>query len=79
MSITLVLDLSSPGELWFTAETLLNALRSRIDSVITEARVKDPSIKDALKKAASERIGPDHPVCVSKPMDLRFRRSATCS
>lgn len=57
-----MLDLSSPGELWFTAETMLNMLRSRVDSVITEARVKDAKIKDDLEKAAWERIGEDHPV-----------------
>ena len=62
MSLVIVLDLSSPTEMWFTLETLLGELKKRIDAAINAAKRDDPSIKDKLKKRCWERIGEDHPV-----------------
>ena len=58
----LVLDLSSPSELWFTMETLLNAAKTRLDEAIQEAKADDPYIKDKLRKKAWERVGEEHQV-----------------
>ena len=57
----LVLDLSKPEEMWFTMDRLLTALKNRIETAITEAKMKDPYIKDDLRKAAWMRVGEDHP------------------
>ena len=61
-TLMLVLDLSSPSELWFTMETLLNAAKTRLDEAIQEAKADDPYIKDKLRKKAWERIGEEHQV-----------------
>lgn len=60
LSVILVLDLSSPNELWFTLETFLKELRQYIDAAITAARRDDPNIKNKLKEKTWERIGADH-------------------
>ena len=60
----LVLDLSTPNELWFTLETLLSELKKRVESAINELKREDPSIRDKLKKRCWERIGDDHAVCI---------------
>ncbi|BFZ07119.1 hypothetical protein BsWGS_10158 [Bradybaena similaris] len=60
-TLMLVLDLSTPSELWFTMETLLQAAKTRLEEAIREARSADPSIKDRLQKKAWERVGVDHP------------------
>lgn len=59
-SIVLVLDLSSPHELWFTMETLLAAAKVRVEEAINEAKATDPYIKDTLKRKAMERAGADN-------------------
>ena len=46
--------------MWFTLEKLLQAVRARVESVLSEARINDPQIKENLKKAALERLGEDH-------------------
>lgn len=61
-TIFLVLDLSLPKELWFTLETLLQAVKSRVESVIAEMKAADADIKRKLQKAAWQRVGEDHPV-----------------
>lgn len=60
-TIFLVLDLSLPKELWFTLETLLQAVKSRVESVIAEMKAADADIKRKLQKAAWQRVGEDHP------------------
>ncbi|KAH9491426.1 Cytoplasmic dynein 2 light intermediate chain 1 [Bulinus truncatus] len=60
-SLILVLDLSTPSELWYTMETLLLAARSRLNEVIKESKVLDPQIENKLIKKAWERIGEEHP------------------
>jgi dynein light intermediate chain 2 len=55
-----VLDLSRPSELWFTLEKFLGIIKSRVDAVISEARLQQPNIKDDLKQQTWERIGQDH-------------------
>ena len=62
MSIVIVLDLSTPTEMWSTLETLLAELKKRVEGAINEAKRDDPSIKDKLKKKSWERTGNDHPV-----------------
>lgn len=66
LSVILVLDLSSPNELWFTLETFLKELRQYIDAAITAARRDDPNIKNKLKEKTWERIGADHAVSFYK-------------
>ena len=58
----LVLDLSLPNELWYTMETLLSLLRSKVDAAISEAWRDDPTLKDKLKEKLWERLGEEHPV-----------------
>ena len=72
MSLVIVLDLSSPTEMWFTLETLLGELKKRIDAAINVAKRDDPSIKDKLKKRCWERIGEDHPVGKSRVLTQLF-------
>lgn len=55
--IMLVLDLSNPGEMWFTLETLLATARARIESIISEMRQSHPNIRETLTKRAWERLG----------------------
>lgn len=62
MSIVIVLDLSTPTEMWFILETLLGELKKRVEGAINEAKRDDPSIKEKLKKRCWERVGEDHPV-----------------
>ena len=62
MAIVIVLDLSTPTEMWFTLETLLTELKKRVEAAINEAKRDDPSIKDKLKQKSWERVGGDHPV-----------------
>ena len=62
MSLVIVLDLSTPTEMWFTLETILTELKKRVEAAINEAKRDDPSIKDKLKKKSWERLGEDHPV-----------------
>ncbi|RUS72999.1 hypothetical protein EGW08_019247 [Elysia chlorotica] len=59
-TLMLVLDLSSPTELWVTMETLLNAAKTRLEEAIQEAKADDPYIKDKLRKKAWERVGEEH-------------------
>ncbi|XP_046575700.1 cytoplasmic dynein 2 light intermediate chain 1-like isoform X1 [Haliotis rubra] len=59
--LVIVLDLSTPKELWFTLESLLTSARSRVENVIAEMKQADPHIRDKLKKMAWERIGEEHP------------------
>lgn len=56
-ALMLVVDLSNPGEMWFTMETLLAAAKARIEAVISEMRHTHPSIRETLNKQAWERLG----------------------
>lgn len=57
----MVVDLSNPGEIWFTLETLLAQARARIESVIADMRVSDPNIRETIKTRMWERLGEDLP------------------
>uniref|UniRef100_H2YY77 Cytoplasmic dynein 2 light intermediate chain 1 n=1 Tax=Ciona savignyi TaxID=51511 RepID=H2YY77_CIOSA len=57
MTIILVLDLSNPGEMWYTADTLLKAARSRIDATFHQMSKQDPGLQQKFLKAAWNRIG----------------------
>lgn len=59
-TLMLVLDLSSPSDLWVTMDTLLNAAKKRLEEAIQEAKADDPYIKDKLRKKAWERVGEEH-------------------
>ncbi|XP_067938726.1 cytoplasmic dynein 2 light intermediate chain 1-like isoform X2 [Watersipora subatra] len=59
-SIVLVLNLSTPNDMWSTLELLLSYLNSRVEQCITEANRKDSSVWDKLKKSTRERLGGDH-------------------
>ena len=58
--------------MWVTLEKLLAATKSRVDSVLNEVRMEDPTIKDRLRQAAWERIGKDHPVCCFPMLLISF-------
>lgn len=78
-SIILVLDLSEPNKLWYTAETLLKAAQDRVEAVIRKASAQNPKIYEEIKSRAWKRIGEQHPVsrgCSSpKYMELHFSKS----
>ena len=59
----LVLDLSTPNDMWATLEMLISYLNNRIEQCITEANRRDNSTWDKIKAATSERLGGDHMVC----------------
>ena len=56
-SVILVLDLSSPNQLWFTLDKLLGALKSRIEAVVKECQMDNPKIRDELRNTMWERLG----------------------
>ncbi|XP_015919118.2 cytoplasmic dynein 2 light intermediate chain 1 [Parasteatoda tepidariorum] len=58
LSVVLVLDLSKPEELWYTMQTLLDAVKKRIDEVV--ALSKDPNLKQSLYEQAKSCIPNDH-------------------
>ncbi|ESO90153.1 hypothetical protein LOTGIDRAFT_192298 [Lottia gigantea] len=60
-SLFLVLDLSTPTEMWCTLETLLLAARSKISQCISDMKSEKPDIKEILQKKAWERVGEEHP------------------
>ncbi|XP_071834004.1 cytoplasmic dynein 2 light intermediate chain 1-like [Apostichopus japonicus] len=60
-SIILVLDLSEPNKLWYTAETLLKAAQDRVEAVIRKASAQNPKIYEEIKSRAWKRIGEQHP------------------
>ena len=65
----IVVDLSQPQAMWTTLEKLITAARQRVNTIISEMSSSHPTIKQDLKKAAWERIGPEHPVscpCIKK-------------
>ncbi|XP_076814518.1 cytoplasmic dynein 2 light intermediate chain 1-like [Clavelina lepadiformis] len=57
MTVLLFLDLSEPNKLWFTAETLLRAMRERLDVVLKTGNKQNPGFQQLMNKAAWERIG----------------------
>lgn len=59
MALILVVDLSNPGEIWFTLETLLAVARARIEALIAEMRHTVPNIRETLIRRAWERLGED--------------------
>ena len=61
-AVAIVIDLSKPKEIWYNLETLLNAARSRINTLIEEMKADDPGIKERLTKQAWERVGAEHTV-----------------
>ncbi|CAF3621382.1 unnamed protein product [Adineta steineri] len=56
-SVVLVLDLSKEQELWYTYETLYDAIAKRVKHCINEAAKQNPNIKDKLKESINQRIG----------------------
>ncbi|CAF1196691.1 unnamed protein product [Adineta steineri] len=56
-SVVLVLDLSKEQELWYTYETLYDAIAKRVKHCINEAAKQNPNIKDKLKESIVQRIG----------------------
>lgn len=57
--MVLVIDLSQPNEIWKTIETLLNAVRQRIENVLERISNQDASIREQLKARIEKNIG-DH-------------------
>ncbi|KAK3584581.1 hypothetical protein CHS0354_040283 [Potamilus streckersoni] len=60
-ALIIVVDLSKPNEMWFTLETLLNTAKSRIETIISEMKPDNPTIREVFRSKAWERVGPDHP------------------
>ena len=65
-TLFIVIDLSTPAEIWFTLETLLEAAKSRIENILAEMKQEDPGLRDRLKKKAWERAGGDDHVVWNK-------------
>ncbi|XP_039273816.2 cytoplasmic dynein 2 light intermediate chain 1-like [Styela clava] len=62
MTVVLVLDLSDPKKLWYTAETLLEAARTRIKLVIRQESRNDPNLQQKIDEKSWRRVGgKDHP------------------
>lgn len=61
MKCVLVLDLSKPAELWGTLETMLGALKSRVERISSDLISKDSVVPQQLKKKAWESLGEEHP------------------
>lgn len=59
-AVVIVVDLSKPKEIWYNLESLLNAAKTRINTLVEEMRSSDPGLKETLTKQAWERVG-DHP------------------
>nr|XP_026690374.1 cytoplasmic dynein 2 light intermediate chain 1-like isoform X2 [Ciona intestinalis] len=53
----LVLDLSNPSELWYTAENLLKAARARIDATLSQMSKQKAGLQQKFLKEAWERLG----------------------
>ena len=62
IGLVIMLDLSQPNHLWFTMESLLTSLRSRVEIIISQLKTSQPNIRDDLKSEMWERLGVDHPV-----------------
>lgn len=60
-AVAIVVDLSKPKEIWYNVETLLNAAKTRVNTLVDQMRSEDPGLKERLTKQAWERVG-DHPV-----------------
>ncbi|XP_055935859.1 cytoplasmic dynein 2 light intermediate chain 1-like isoform X2 [Argiope bruennichi] len=58
LSVVLVLDLSKAEELWYTMQTLLDAVKKQIDRALESS--KDPKAKDKLLEIAKSRIPNGH-------------------
>nr|XP_002128888.1 cytoplasmic dynein 2 light intermediate chain 1-like isoform X1 [Ciona intestinalis] len=57
MTVILVLDLSNPSELWYTAENLLKAARARIDATLSQMSKQKAGLQQKFLKEAWERLG----------------------
>lgn len=52
-----MLDLSDAGKLWYTAETLLNAARMRLNLVIRQESRNDPNLQKKMADKSWKRLG----------------------
>lgn len=59
-ALFIVVDLSQPGEMWYTLENLLASARSRIETIIGEMKRVHPNIRETLKTQAWERFGEEN-------------------
>ena len=61
-SVVLMVDLSTPNDLWVTMEALLGYLTNRVEQCLTEAARRDSQLWEKVKAKTKERLGGDHPV-----------------
>lgn len=59
VSVVIAVDLSKPAALWDTLETLLAAVRARVDKVLADLGPDSP-VPRTLRAAARGRYGADH-------------------
>lgn len=61
VAVVFVVDLSRPADIWPALDTLMKAVRARIDKIGTDMAAKDPKAPQQLKKKAWQKYGEDHP------------------
>lgn len=66
----LYIDLTAPKQLILTFETLVNAIKSRIDLVVEELKRVKPDLYERITEQADKRIDPQNPV--SRSFFIRF-------